>query len=128
MRCHFLSNDIIKLSIKKHIHVGTDLNNGLTAKNHRFLYTVLGRSGKWHVGWLERCNSGSIAVGLAALVTDPQFGAGVGYVILALAQRRLRASELTYLALACEAVALVKFAAFRVYELGADSKEKRGVY
>jgi hypothetical protein len=57
------------------------------------------------------------AFGLAALVTDPVFGAGVVYDILALmlAQRRLWASELTYLALACGAVVLVKFAVFRVY-------------
>jgi hypothetical protein len=32
-----------------------------------------------------------------------------------LAQRRLWASELTYLALACGTVVLVKFAVFRVY-------------
>jgi hypothetical protein len=53
------------------------------------------------------------AFGLAALVTDPVFGAGVVYDVLA--QRRLWASELTYLALACGAVVLVKFAVFRVY-------------
>jgi hypothetical protein len=56
------------------------------------------------------------ASGLAALVRDPQFGAGVVHDILALAlaQRRLWLSALTYLALACEAVAVVKFAMFRV--------------
>jgi hypothetical protein len=56
------------------------------------------------------------AFGLAALVTDPVFEAGVVYDVLALvlAQWRLWASELTYLALACGAVVLVKFAVFRV--------------
>jgi hypothetical protein len=53
------------------------------------------------------------AFGLAALVTDPVFGAGVVYDVLA--QRQLWASELTYLALACGAIVLVKFAVFRVY-------------
>jgi hypothetical protein len=55
--------------------------------------------------------------GLAALVTDPQFGAGVMYnmLALALAQWRLWASELTYLALACGAVVLFQFAVLRVY-------------
>jgi hypothetical protein len=53
------------------------------------------------------------ALGLTALMTDPVFGAGVVYDVLA--QRRLWASELTYLALACGAVVLVKFAVFRVY-------------
>jgi hypothetical protein len=54
---------------------------------------------------------------LATLVRDPQFGAGVvnDILALALAQRRLWASALTYLALACGAVALVKFAVFQVY-------------
>jgi hypothetical protein len=56
------------------------------------------------------------AFGLAALVTDP-VGASMEYdiLVLALAQRRLWASDLTYLALACGAVVLVKFAVFRVY-------------
>jgi hypothetical protein len=53
--------------------------------------------------------------GLAALATDPQFGAGVVHDILALALRRLWASELTYLALACGAVVPVEFAVFWVY-------------
>jgi hypothetical protein len=62
MRCHFLSNYMIDLSIKRYRSVGTDLKNGPTAKNHRFLNAIIGRSSKWNVGWLERCNSGSIAV------------------------------------------------------------------
>jgi hypothetical protein len=62
MRRYFLLNDMINPSIKKHRYVGTDLTNGLTAKNYRFLNAMIGRSRKWHVGWLERCNSGSIAV------------------------------------------------------------------
>jgi hypothetical protein len=59
----------------------------------------------------------STEFGLAALGTDPQFGAGVMHDILALAlaQRRLWASELAYLALACGAVILVKSAVLRVY-------------
>jgi hypothetical protein len=68
--------------------------------------------------------------GLVALVTDPQFGAGVMYDILALVlvQRRLWANELTYLTLVCEAVVLVQFACSGCTELGANLKEKRGVY
>jgi hypothetical protein len=59
---------------------------------------------------------GGTAFELAALVTDPVFGAGVVYdvVVLVLAQRRLCASGLTRLALACGAVALVKFEVLEV--------------
>jgi hypothetical protein len=57
------------------------------------------------------------AFGLAALVANPVFGAGVFYndLALMLAPRRLWATGLRYVALVGEAVVLVKFEVFKVY-------------
>jgi hypothetical protein len=55
--------------------------------------------------------------GIAGLVSDPIFGAGIVYDLIALAigQHRLWAKELTWLTLAVGAVVLVKYAVFRIY-------------
>jgi hypothetical protein len=62
----FLPTSMIKLTRKKHADITVGLKNLIPAKSYSFSNAGIDKSIKWRAVWLERCNSGYIAVLISA--------------------------------------------------------------